>query len=72
MTDHKKNFTCNQRVRIIKTSSDVLDNKCGIIKGVAFSESHDHYIVLLDNPVEIHDGRIMEAIQITEFCIEQE
>lgn len=62
-----RRFANNERVRIVKTNDNKLDNQTGLVKG-RFGQNQpvDFYIVLLDNPVEGYDPSLV----MIESCLE--
>ncbi len=71
----KKNFKCDDQVRIHSTCSEELDGQVCTVLGLSHSNITDTYIILLDKPVmsaSVYDDfmRTHKAITLTEACLE--
>jgi hypothetical protein len=78
----KKDFEYGDRIRFINLGGDELENKEGLIIGVANIDVINAYIVFLDEPLEYPEPtteieklytplRQVRAVVITEVCLEK-
>lgn len=74
----KKNFQCDEKVRIVNTTSSDLDGQICVILGKSQIHITDTYIILLEAPYTIENDIYNEskpytckAISLTESCLER-